>query len=173
MEVRTSLNNGQGVFSDLLVEDIVGLVVHRFDCVEVTHADTASAAHAAVVIDMHFVIFIEIQSAVSTDLLAHSAAAALLRIDLRFGAAVHFHLSSAGTAAHADILQRTAEARGLMTLEMSHRNEDVRIHDRPANFRFLHVFLMNWNQDLVRAFQPVSDQDVTAAAERIVAILIR
>ena len=108
-----------------------------------------------------------------TDLLAHSAAAALLRIDLRLGTAVHFHLSGAGAAAHADILQRTAEARGLMTLEMSHRNEDIRIHDRPANFRFLHMLLMNRNQDLVRALQPVGDQDMTAAAERIGAILIR
>ena len=81
----------------------------------------------------------------STDLLTHPAAAALIWIHLRLGAAVHFHLAGAGAAAHPDILQRTAEPRRLMPFKMGHRNEDIGVHDSTANFSFLNMFLMDGN----------------------------
>ena len=79
----------------------------------------------------------------STDLLTHPAAAALIRIHLRLGAAVHFHLPGARAAAHPDILQHTAEPRRFMPFKMGHRNEDIGVHDSTANFSCLTMCLMD------------------------------
>ena len=53
--------------------------------------------------------------------------------------AVHLHLAGAGAAAHAQVLQRSAEARQLVPLEVGEGDDDVRVHDGRAYLGLLDV----------------------------------
>ena len=60
-----------------------------------------------------------------------------------------------------------------MPLEVIERNENIGIHDRTSDFRFLDVFAaFHGNTDLVRALQTVADQNVTARCIRDKAVFI-
>ena len=75
-----------------------------------------------------------------TDFYTLSAAHAQILIHVGFACRVHLHLTCTGTAAHADIFQSAAVACHLMPLEMTHGNEDIRVHDGPADLRLFDVF---------------------------------
>ena len=76
-------------------------------------------------------------------------------------------LARAGAAAHADVLQRSAEARLLVSLEVRKAYEYICVHDRSADFRVLDVLAPDdGNLDVVGTFKPVSDDDRTADGER-------
>ena len=87
---------------------------------------------------------------------------------------MHGHLARARAAAHADVLERAAEARMLMTLEMRQRDEDIGVHHGAADACGLAVFAAHDRDlDIVRALEPVGDDDVTAGGERGIAVEIR
>lgn len=115
----------------------------------------------------------EYRCAVGADTPAGAAADAFLLLYLRLTVAVLLHLARTGTAAHADVLYRTAEARFLVTLKMRQRNKHVRIHDGGADLRFLDVLAVYGNEGLVRAFKPVGDYDVAADLHGRKAVHIR
>ena len=73
------------------------------------------------------------------------------------------HLARAGAAAHADILERTAEAGGLVALEVGQADEHVRIHDGAADLGGLAVFAVRHRHfHLIRAAQTVTNDHLTA-----------
>ena len=51
---------------------------------------------------------------------------------------MHVPLALIGAAAHAQVLQRATEACLLMALEVVQGDDDIRIHNGPADFRLLH-----------------------------------
>ncbi len=81
-------------------------------------------------------------------------------------------LARPGTAAHADILYGPAEARHLVPLKMREAYEYIRVHDRPADPGFLHVFAPgHGNRDIVGTLEAVADDYRTARRKRAEAIL--
>ena len=62
----------------------------------------------------------------------------------------------------------------LMTLEMRQRDEDIGVHHGAADACGLAVFAAHDRDlDIVRALEPVGDDDVTASGERGIAVEIR
>ena len=117
MEAGSSVDNCLCVFCDLVVEHLNGLIVIRRDRVLGTDGDAPPAADALVVVDL--ALFVRDDGrAVGTDLRALAAADAKLRIHGGFPLCVHFHLTRARAAAHAEVLERAAEARLLVALEV-------------------------------------------------------
>ena len=73
------------------------------------------------------------------------------------------HLARAGTAAHADILQRAAKAGRFVPLKVVERNKDIRVHDRLADLRFFDVLCARQRDDLlVEALETVRNDDLAA-----------
>ena len=59
----------------------------------------------------------------------------------------------------------------LMTLEMRQRDEDIGVHHGAADACGLAVFAAHDRDlDIVRALEPVGDDDVTAGGERGIAV---
>ena len=82
-----------------------------------------------------------------------------------------FHLAGTAAAAHADILNGTAEARHFVAFEVSQADEDVRIHNGPADFRFFNVFtVLDRHFYFIGATQAVADDNLTACRNRVIAI---
>ena len=81
-------------------------------------------------------------------------------------------LPGTGATAHSDVLQGSAERGKIVTFEMVQRDEHICIHHRTANLGLLHKLTSgNRNEDLVSALQAVTNDDGTAAAERIESVL--
>ena len=88
---------------------------------------------------------------------------ALAFVNFRFARRMLFHLAGAAAAAHADILDGAAKARHFMALEVSQADENVGIHDGPADFRFFDVFaILDRHFDFIGAAQAVRNDDLTA-----------
>ena len=105
------------------------------------------------------------------DLCAGAAADAQVCFDIRLAVGVHGHLARTRAAAHADVLERAAEARFLMALEVRERNDDIRVHHGPTDTGGLAVFAArDGNLDIVRTFQTVGDDDMTAGGEWGIAV---
>src|SRR5699024_4562913 len=96
------------------------------------HADAPAAADALTIVDGALAVF-DLGAVVGADLLARAAADALLLIHNGLAGGVHFHLAGARAAAHAQVLEGTAEARHLMPLEVVEGDDDVGIHDGAAD----------------------------------------
>src|SRR5699024_4301334 len=130
-----------------------------------TDADTSAAAHAFVMVDGGFAVC-KFRRSVGADLLTAVAADTEILVHVRFAGAVHLHLACPGTASHADVFQRAAEAGGFMAFEMSQGNKNIRVHDRLSDLGFLHIFAAVYRHiGFVRTFQAVGDQDVASCGE--------
>ena len=104
---------------------------------------------------------------VGADLDAAAAADAGVLVDERLARGVHLHLAGAGTAAHADVLQRATEAGAFVPLEVGQGDEHVSVHDGAANLGFLHIgAALHGDQGLVGAFQAIGDDDMAAGGKR-------
>lgn len=91
------------------------------------------------------------------------AAAAQTLLHLRVSGGVLYHLACAGAAAHADVLESTAEAGGFVALEMGQADKDIRIHDGAADLCRLAVFAVRHrNLCFIGAAQAVRNDDLTA-----------
>ena len=81
------------------------------------------------------------------------------------------HLTGAAAAAHADVLQRPAEAGGLMALEVRQADEDVGVHDGAADLGGLAVLAVDDGHfHFVRAAQTVADDDLAAGGDGVEAV---
>ena len=90
-------------------------------------------------------------------------AAAEVFLHRRVAGGVLLHLAGAGAAAHADVLDGTAEAGGLVALEVAQADEDVGVHDGAADLSGLAVFAVRHRHlHLIGAAQAVGDDDLTA-----------
>ena len=117
MEAGSSVDNRLRIFRDLVVEHLNGLIVIRRDRVLGTDGDTPAAADALFVVDPALFVRDDGRT-VRADLRALAAADTVVRFHRGLALCVHFHLARARSAAHAEILERTAEARLLVALEV-------------------------------------------------------
>ncbi len=163
VEMGTSVHHGLGILCDLIIQVQGGIVVICFDGLHGTHVQAAAAAVALVPVHKHFAVIVQIGGIMGADVMAGAAGHALLLVHHGAAGIVHILLAGPGTGAHAQVLQRTAEARFLMALEMVQRDDDIRIHDCPADKGFLHILAANHgNGYLVGALQTVGNEDVSA-----------
>ena len=103
-----------------------------------------------------------------------AAAAAELFIDYALARRMLLHLAGTAAAAHADVLDGAAKARGLVSLEMCKADEDVGIHDGTANLGILDVFaILHWDFHVIRTAQAVADDDLAARRRRVETVEIR
>ena len=163
MEAGTAVHHGLGVLRDLPVEDGRGLVVAAGDGVLGADGETAGAAHALVRVDAGLAVLAEGGGAVGADPGTGMAAHALFLLDEGLAGVVLLHLAGPAAAAHADVLETSAHAGLLMPLEVGEGDEDIRVHDGPADLGLLHVFAAcHGDGDLVVALEAVADEDVAA-----------
>lgn len=113
----TTVQHGLGVFRNLAVEEPDTGLESRMDGVLGTDRDAAAAADAVVLVNMAFFVR-DLRAVVRADLRAGAAADAQVCLDIRLAVGVHGHLARTRAAAHADVLERAAEARFLMALEV-------------------------------------------------------
>ena len=105
---------------------------------------------------------------------AATTAAAKLLVDADLARRMLLHLARAAAAAHADVLDRAAEARLLVPLEVREADEDVGVHDGAADLRRLqHAGVLDRHFEFVRAAQTVADDDLTARRRRVEAVDVR
>lgn len=79
-----------------------------------------------------------------------------------------FHLARAAAAAHAQVFDGAAEAGGLVPLEVVEADDDVRVHDGPADLGLLHIFAARHrHQRLVGALEAVGDDDLAAGGKGV------
>ncbi len=152
-----------GILRHLAVQQLVGAVVGRIDGVKAARTDAAAAALALVVVDDRLVFGIVSNGVRAALLGAAVAAAAQPLLHGGLAGSVLLHLARAGAAAHADILERTAKAGGLVALEVGQADEHIRIHDGAADLGGLAVFAVGHRHfHLIRAAQTVTNDHLTA-----------
>ena len=102
---------------------------------------------------------------------ALAAADALVLIDDGLAGAVHLLLAGARAAAHADVLERAAEAGGRVALGMRERDEDVGVHDGAADLRRAQVLAAaDGHEVIVPALEPVGDDALGAGGHGRIAV---
>ena len=100
---------------------------------------------------------------VGADFDAGAAADAKILIHRGLAGGVHFHLAGPGAAAHAQVFQGAAKAGTLMALEMVEGDDDVGVHNGPANFGGLaEDAAMDRHFYIVGALEAVADENLAA-----------
>ena len=84
-------------------------------------------------------------------------------LDGRFAVAVLFHFSGAGAAAHADVLDGSAEPGHFVSLEMIQGDENIGVHDGASDFCLFDVFsVRDGDRDIIGSLETVADDDVAS-----------
>ena len=170
VERRPAVDDGLGILGDLAVEQLVCDRIVRVDGVHRADVDAAAAAGALVLQDGALAVF-DVRAAVRAVFDALAAADALVLIDDGLAGAVHLLLAGARAAAHADVLERAAEARGHMTLGVRERDEDVGIHDGAADLRRAQILAAaDGHEVVVLALDTVGNDAVRAGAHGRIAV---
>ena len=92
------------------------------------------------------------------DFRAHFASHAVLLGHMGLACVVLLHLACPAAASHADVLHRAAKACRFMALKVGQGDKHIRIHHRPADFGFLHIFAaFHRHQHLVVALDSVGN----------------
>ena len=97
-----------------------------------------------------------------------------IAVDRRLAVTMLFHFSGSRSTSHSQIFQCAAEAGHFVPLEVIQGNNDVGIHDRTPDLRFVNVFAVrNGNGDVIGSFQAVPDDDMASDGIRCKSISIR
>ena len=125
--------------------------MHRAD------ADAAGTAGALILQDGALAVF-DVRAVVRAVFDALAAADALILIDDGLAGAVHLLLAGARAAAHADVLERAAEAGGRVALGVRERDEDVGVHDGAADLRRAQILAAaDGHEVVIVPLEPVGD----------------
>ena len=170
MEAGTVLADSLGILCHLPVQQIARIPLHSLDGIESTGPNAAATALAKVWIDISLVILIGDGIGAA---LPGTAAAALAEfcVHLWFAGRMLLHLSCSAARAHTDVLDGTTETSHLMALEMGQADENIRIHDGPANLGLLDILtILDRHLSLIRTPETIGDDDLAARRERIEAV---
>ena len=163
MEAGTACAYGSRVLGHFAVQHLIGAVALRIDSVKVAGTDAAAAALALGLVNDGLVVCIVGDGIGAALLGAAVAAAAQALLHLRVSGGVLYHLARARAAAHADVLESTAEAGGFVALEMGQADKDICVHDGAADFCRLAVFAVRHRHlCFIGAAQAVRNDDLTA-----------
>ena len=104
-------------------------------------------------------------------LLAYAAAYAVIEVYAWLRRGMKFELSADARRTHAEVLEGSAEAALLMTLEVVHGNDYIRISDCGTDLRRRTVFSTAWNFLIVSTFKTIGDDYVRMGSYPVEAIL--
>ena len=173
MEAGTVLADSLRIFRHFAVQQVAGVPLLVADGIVGAGTNATAAALADVLVDMRLVVFIG-DGARTAFLCTAAASTAKLFVHDDLARGMLLHLARAAAAAHADILERSAEAGHFMPFEMRKADEDIRIHDGAADFRGLHIFaVLDGDIHFIRSAQTVADDDLAARRDGIEAVEIR
>ena len=172
VKLRPAFYDGGCVFGHLFAQYLIRIFPDGMRRIFRTGADASPAADADFFIDARFPFavfaFNKFDRVLSAFTRACTAADAQLFIDFRFSVVVLFHLSRSARTSHADIFDRSSEARTFMQFKMCQRNEHIGVHHRVPDLRLFYVFAFGKiDISLVRPLQSVADDYVTAAHKRV------
>ena len=165
VEGRPVLQYRIGVLRHLVVQQLDRILPGRGDGIGGAHGKTPAAAHTLVHVDFGDTVC-DHRGIVGTDPLAGAAAYALFLSHEGLAVGVLFHLAGPGSAAHADVLQGTAEPCFFMSLEMGQGDQHIRVCDGLADFRLFYILQINRNKLLIGSPQSVCNQHMTADGQR-------
>ena len=170
VERRTAVDDGFGVLGDLAVEQLVCDRIVRMDGVHRADVDAAAAAGALIFQNGTLAVF-DVRAVVRAVFHALAAADALIRIDDGLAGAVHLLLAGARAAAHADVLERAAEARGHVALGVREGDEDIRVHDGAADLCRAQIFAAaDGHEVVIVPLEPVGDDALRAGGHGRIAV---
>src|SRR5450830_1305221 len=172
VERRLAMQDGIDVFRDLLVERVVGALEHGTRGAIHADRDTLPASDTLRVVDDGLMVGVPSDRDLRAGTDAGTAGDALDDVDTRLGLRVHLHLPAPRTTAHADILERAAEAGLLMPLEVRERDNDVGVGNCSADLGSLATLEMDGNLAVVRALETVGDDDVRPDGDTVEAVLL-
>ena len=154
-----------GVLGHLPVQRLVGAFVGGIHGVKAAGTDAAAAALALVVVDDSLVLLV-VGNGVGAALLGAAVAApAQALLHCRLAGGVLLHLAGPGAAAHADVLEGTPKAGGLVALKVGQADEHIRVHDGTADLGGLAVFAVGHRHlHLIGAAQAVTDDHLAAGS---------
>ena len=163
VEMGAAIQHCFGVFSDLVAQQFVGILIGGMDRLDGTLTDAAATTGALCQVNVHLAVILQNGCAMGAAIGADTATYAVFLVYHGTASGVHFLFALKRTAAHADILQRTAEAGSLVTLEMVQGDENVGIHYGTADLGFLHVLATHYgDSNIVSALQAVGNNDLAA-----------
>src|SRR5450830_546995 len=172
VERRLAMQDGIDVFRDLLVERVVGALEHGTRGAIHADRDTLPASDTLRVVDDGLVVSVPSDRDLRARKDTGTASGALDNVDTRLGFRMHLHLPAPRTTAHADILERAAEAGLLMPLEVRERDNDVGVGNCSADLGSLATLEMDGNLAVVRALETVGDDDVRPDGDTVEAVLL-
>ena len=140
VEMGSAVNNGLGIFCNLVVEVQCGIVVIGLDGLHRAYIDAAAAACTLVPVHAHLAVSIEVGSIVSADIMTSTAGNAFFLVHNRAAGIVHIPLAGTGAGTHTQVLQSAAETGFLVSLEVVQGNDNVGIHNGTADEGFLNIF---------------------------------
>ena len=104
---------------------------------------------------------------IGTFLLTAATTAAFFRINAGFAIVMLILFAGTGSAAHTDIFDCPAKSRHFMSFKMCQTDEHVRIHNGPADFRFLNILSpAHRNSNIVSSLQTIANQDGATHGQR-------
>ena len=118
MEVWTAMTDSLCILCHLTIQKFVCAAVWIVYSIKTTCSDTTAAAFTFVIIDDCFFVWI-CNRVTSAFLCTTTAATAKFFVYCRFSTGMLFHLTGTASAAHSDILQRTAKTCCFVTFEMT------------------------------------------------------
>ena len=168
MEVGLVFQYRLGVLVNTGVERTGIVVRFQIRALELTNRDALTAANAFAVVDNGFLrLLVKRNRFVTAMLDAQPAAAAGVRVNNRLGRRVHFEFAGHSAAAHAEVLNCSANSRRFVSLEMRQRNEDVSVNNRRADFGSGTVLAVDGDFPIIQTLQAVADYHLTASGKRI------
>ena len=164
VEVGPVLHHRLGILGNAAVQLVHRRVVVAADGVKVAVSQAAAAARALVVVDIGGAALTgEGDGVLGADLGAGVALAAEGLVHIGLARSVLLQLARTASAAHAQVLQRAAEAGVLVALEVVQADDHIRVHDGPADLGVLHVLAaLHGYLGLVGALQTVGNDDLAA-----------
>ncbi len=162
--------DGERVLGYLARQDFAAVLLAGAHGLGRAYADAAPAALADIIIDVR--ARIDRDRAVRTVFRTDAASYADVAVHGGLFGLVHLGLAAGRSAAHAEVLERAAESRRLVTLEVRQRDQHVGIHDCAANLGVADVFAVDGHEHVVVALESVGDDGLASQAQGIKSVLI-
>lgn len=171
VEIGLVFQYGLGIFGNLVVQSFRGVALAHDGGIVLAQGYTLPATYTFVIIDDRFVVGIEVNGIVGAMFHADVAALAILCFDFGLRVAVQFQFTAYAGATHTQVFQCAAESGLLVSLEVSHRDNDVGIGQSRANFGSLAILSVQRYLAVFSTFQAVGNDYLALGRDGIVAIL--
>ena len=172
METRSVLHNSLRILCHFFVQQVPGIPLLITDSRKTTRTDTTAAALALFRIDISLAR-VKADSVGAAFLGTFMTVAAKFLIHHALAGRMLLHLAGPAAAAHTQVFNRTAKACHFMPLEMCQTDDNISVHNGPANFSLLHILaIFHRHFHIVSPLETVTDDNLTARGQRIKAVHI-